>query len=451
MKKYLPHKYQLEFHQSGARFRTFIAGRRGGKSLAGTIEALRWADLKPRELGRPTHGMVIAPTYGMLQDVNISMIMDWCPEHAIESWNKVDKNLVLVNGSTISFRSADNPDRLRGTEKDWIWLDEARDMSKYVWEVVYPVLTTTNGYAWVTTTPQGYDWVYETFYKPALQGDKDFQAWQFTTLDNPHIDADMVEKAKKDLSEVMFKQEYMATFEKFEGLVYPDFSEKRHVKTGYKDITDNYFVGLDVGWNHPTACVLVREDKDRVLYVEDEFREQHLTVDMISNRLNGMLTSNGLTPENIEMFLIDPASRGTSQTSGQSILDQLLEKGWGFVPGNNNVMSGINRMTKLLKEDKLFVSPKCEKLVEELNTYHWRKWREEGDGERNKPFKVGEDLADALRYVVASRPDWFEHRQVDMYGRLVEPGADPITGFKPEQEGELVDILTEGSVLDDVI
>ena len=89
MKEYKPHKYQKEFHKSKARFRTFIAGRRGGKSLAGTIEALKHSDLDPIEKGRPVHGMIIAPTYGMLKDVNIAMIMEWCPASAIKSWNKV--------------------------------------------------------------------------------------------------------------------------------------------------------------------------------------------------------------------------------------------------------------------------------------------------------------------------------------------------------------------------
>ena len=84
MKKiYEPHKYQKAFHNSKARFRTLIAGRRGGKTLSGTIEALRFADLRAQELGRPIKGMIIAPTYPMLKDVNIPMFLDWCPSHTI--------------------------------------------------------------------------------------------------------------------------------------------------------------------------------------------------------------------------------------------------------------------------------------------------------------------------------------------------------------------------------
>jgi len=454
--KYEPHDYQKKFHGSKARFRTIIAGRRGGKSLAGTIEALRMADRLPLKLKRPVHGMIIAPTYGMLKDVNIQMMMEWCPEYAIKSWNKVDMRLELINKSSITFRSGDNPDRLRGTEKDWIWLDEACFMSKKVWETVYPVLTSTEGVAWVTTTPQGYDWVYKTFYKPA-EKDKNYEAWRFGTLENPYINKDYVAQAKKDLSEVMFRQEYMASFEKFEGLIYPDFSPERHLRSTPDSITDIYFVGLDVGWNHPTAGVLIKEDRERKVFVVDEFREQHLTADRISNQLKAMLQRNGLDSERVEMFVIDPASKGTQQSSGQSMYDQILQEGWGFIPGNNDVMAGINRMTRLIKEDRFFMYPRCEKSKEEISNYHWKKWNEEKDGYRNRPFKLKEDLMDAIRYVVQTRPDYFEHPQIDMYGRVVQEGGDPITGYVPatagifDPMGEEIDILMDDSGIDNLM
>ena len=428
MKIYEPHKYQKQFHKSNARFRTFIAGRRGGKTLAGTIEALSYAYGmrvgNKQEINTPTHGWIISPTYQMLKDVNIPVLMEWCNPKAIASWNKSDNRLELTNGSTITLRSGENPDRLRGVGLDWIWLDEACFMSKQVWEVLYPTLTDKNGIAWVTTTPQGYDWVYDTFYKPAIDKEEGFEAWKFTTLDNPYIDQSLVEQAKRDLSEMMFRQEYLASFEKFEGLIYPDFNEVRHCKESDKALTDIYFVGLDVGWNHPTAGLLVKEDINGNLFVIDEFREQFLTAKEISNQLNGMLIRNGLREQDIEMFVIDPASKGTQQTSGQSMMFQLQEEGWGFIPANNDVMAGINRVTRLFREDKLYVAKRCKLLIDELNNYHWKKWNDEKDSRRSEPFKLGEDECDVLRYIVMSRPDYFEHPKVNMYGQLEKEEED---------------------------
>lgn len=434
IKRYKPHRYQKEFHNSKARFRTLIAGRRGGKSLSGTIEALRWASKKP------TNGMIVAPTYPMLKDVNIPTLLDWCPKHTIKSWNKVDSKLVLINGSEITFRSGDNPDRLRGVGLDWTWLDEASFMGKEVWEVIYPALTDRGGYAWVTTTPQGYDWVYDNFFKPTLRNEPDYEAWRYTTSDNPYIDKRLIEKARQDLSETMFRQEYLASFEKFEGMIYPDFEEERHViSPPEKKVTDIFFVSLDVGWNHPTAILLAKEDTNHNLYVIDEVREQFLTAKDISSQLQGLLVRNNLTKSEITSFVIDPASKGTQQTSGMSMYDQLVEEGWAFIPGNNNVMAGINRVTRLLRANKLFVGSRCEKTIDEIRTYHWRKWKEGSDVSRVNPFKLGDDLVDSLRYLVMSRPDWFDHPKLDMYGRVVQE-YETIANQEGREE-DVIDIL----------
>ena len=444
-KKYRPHKFQKQFHNSDARFRTLIAGRRGGKTLAGTIEALRWTE-KSHELGRPTRGMIIAPTYPMLKDVNIPTFLDWCPTHTIKSWNKQDHRIKLTNGSEITFRSGDNPDRLRGVGLDWVWFDEASFMSREVWEVVYPALTDRGGYAWITTTPQGYDWVYEGFYKPAINGEKDYQTWRYATEENPYIDKLLIEKAKQDLSEAMFRQEYLASFEKFEGLIYPDFEEEMHVKEPPENKpTDIFFVSLDVGWNHPTAILLAKEDVNHNLYIMDEVREQHLDVKGISNHLQSLLVRNGLEKHQISAFIIDPASKGTQQTSAMSIYDQLIEEGWAFIPGNNDVMAGINRVTRLLREKTVFISRKCPMLIDEIRGYHWRKWKEGSDVDRAKPFKLGDDLVDSFRYLCMSRPDYFEHPRLDDYGRVISDTED-ITYQDPEQD-DIIDFLDEGGDL----
>ena len=106
MKIYKPHKYQRAFHKSNARFRTFIAGRRGGKTIAGTLEALSYAYGtkigNKQKIQTPTHGWIISPTYQMLKDVNIPVLMEWCNPDTIASWNKSDNRLEFKNGSTIT-------------------------------------------------------------------------------------------------------------------------------------------------------------------------------------------------------------------------------------------------------------------------------------------------------------------------------------------------------------
>ena len=49
---------------------------------------------------------------------------------------------------------------------------------------------------------------------------------------------------------------------------------------------------------------------------------------------------------------------------------------------------------------------------------------EEKDSKRSDPFKLGDDLVDVLRYICHSRPDYFEHPKLNMYGQLEKEEDD---------------------------
>ena len=423
-KVYKPHKYQAEFHKSDARFRCLIAGRRGGKSIAGTIEALYQSEKMAQAKNRPVKGWIIAPTYPMLKDVNIPMVMDWIPQSSIKEWNKQDHRLTLINGSEITFRSGEDPDRLRGIGLDWLWLDEACFMNKLVWDTIYPALSDREGIAWVTTSPQGYDWVYNTFYKTAKEGNKDYNAWQYRTIDNPYINPEVVEKARNELTEVMFRQEYLASFEKLSGLVYPDFDERDHIVDvieGDKD--DLFFVGIDVGYTNPTAAVLIRETYDHILYVVDEYYQTQKTVPEVVEGIKKMVGN-----KRIEAYIIDPASKSTHQETGNDVsVEQLFqENGIPVTPGNNDVRAGIDMVTQLLRKDPAIGKPrlqivrKCTNVIREFQNYSWKKYREGDMGNRDeKPEKAFDHSLDAIRYVIMSRPEWYERVQRDQTGEII--------------------------------
>jgi phage terminase large subunit-like protein len=61
----------------------------------------------------------------------------------------------LVNGTTILWRSATEPDRLRGINAGWAWVDEAASIDHEVWLVLLGRLRRAPERAWITTTPVG--------------------------------------------------------------------------------------------------------------------------------------------------------------------------------------------------------------------------------------------------------------------------------------------------------
>ena len=374
-------------------------------------------------------------------------------------WHQQKKILRLPGKGFIDFGSAQKPENLEGFNYKRAVLNEAGHIlsKSSLWDnTLMPMVKADDNRTRIIGTPKGKN-KFSKLYDLGLSGNPEYKSYKYTVYDSPFWTEQQINNIRATTIDTVWGQEYMADFTQFKGMIYPDFNEAKHTKVSPRELTDIFFIGLDVGWNHPTAGLLIKEDKDRNIFVIDEFRESNMTSKDITNALRGMLARNDLDSDKIEMYVIDPASRATQQTSGQSMMEQLQEEGWGFMPGINDVMAGINRITRLLREDKLFVSKRCSMLREELLDYHWKEWKEGTDQSRNRPYKVGDDLVDALRYLGMSRPDWYEHPQLDMYGRVLQEGADVVTGYvKPalgtfDQMEADIDVLVNVDEIDNLM
>src|SRR5258708_2802967 len=101
----------------------FKGGLGSGKTTAGAIQAIM--EVYHYQPGQS--GLTIAPTYKMLHDSTLTEFFRWLPRHFIESHNKSLAEITLKNGTTITYRSGDDPDTLRGPNKAWLWMDEPRN------------------------------------------------------------------------------------------------------------------------------------------------------------------------------------------------------------------------------------------------------------------------------------------------------------------------------------
>ena len=193
---------QLEFWGSPFKYRAFVGGIGSGKTFAGAIEVLR------QPAG--SAGAILAPTYSMLKDATFKTVVDLCEEaNIIKSLNKSDMTLELINGSLILFRTADNPDRLRGPNLGWFWLDEAGMMKPDVWHIMLGRIRLKPSNAWVTTTPRGLNWLYNSFVKSKSE---DHHLIQSKTADNKFLPADFIDSVKGQYTTAFAKQELDGEF-----------------------------------------------------------------------------------------------------------------------------------------------------------------------------------------------------------------------------------------------
>lgn len=408
---YEPHKFQERFHKSKARFRSVFAGRRSGKTVSGVIECLiqswKYKDCN----GTDYRGIIVEPTYGDITRFLIPEIEKWWKPYIAE-FNRSQNKVTLKNGFVIYLLSSQEFDRFRGNKLRWLWLDEAEYYmyGQKLWEAAFPCLTDYEGMCWATTTTRGKGWTYKTFREPAMAGDPMYESFVFRTIDNPAIPASEIELARKTLPEKKFLVEYEASFEDFVGQIYYMFSRKDHVIEPFS-IPRHWRVikGMDVGYQHPFSAVWVAIDPDDRYYVFSEYRESGRTV-----KANGEAIIER-DEFRTAPFMIDPSAYAVDPVSGFAKTKDLEDLNIPIKPANNSVHFGIDRVAQLLHENRLFIFSSCFKLIEELIQYRWDENRTV-QGEP-KPFKEGDDLCDALRYVLveyyAERTFHEEPRETD--------------------------------------
>jgi len=454
MFQYNYHKYQELFHKSNSRVRCSFCGRRGGKSISGQFEDFYWIDrgkskccdvltnydengyycpkcnkrLKEKDIQKVV-GLLVAPTYNDISDVSVPIFKELLgPDVFEKAWKEQKKTLELPHG-ILYCRSADNPEKIgRGGKYHFIHIDEARDCKRLgsLVSTLWPTLADYQGNMWVTTTTNGKDEAWKEFYNKAYNiwraenplaltpqepvydtnpdGDSDYTLFTWRTVDNtalPHLQKE-VQDAKSRMPEWKWRQEYFATVEQFRGLVYPMFNEDTHVVPERMfDRDDILYVGIDVGWNHPTAVTFMIRSYEGNYYIVDELYKRQKTVPemavMIKDKLNGLarFCKQGI-PFEPHIFIIDPASKQKRQDSdGTSIFEQYQIEGIPVVAGNNDVRAGIDKVTQYLSDEvdgkkKLLVFETCEHHIDEYGSY---RWKDNQNGELTEEvYKVKDDL-----------------------------------------------------------
>ena len=152
----------------------------------------------------------VAPTYGMASEVWRTLRV--AAEDGWREKREVERRLVLPTGGSITVKSADNPDSLRGAGLDGVVLDEAALLQPEVWtHVLRPALSDKQGWALLLTTPRGQaNWIHDLWL--GAEDSNEWARWQMPTAMNPHIPPQELEAARASLGSHVFRQEYLAEF-----------------------------------------------------------------------------------------------------------------------------------------------------------------------------------------------------------------------------------------------
>ena len=196
-----PHAAQQEVLDSSARFRVLMCGRRFGKSLISQLISLI-------ESSQSHKVAYITPTYLLAKSFFSEL------DKALPSTVKRNASdlKIEMNGGVIRFFTGERLDNLRGLKFHLAIIDEASYIPNLEdgWiNSIRPTLSDYKGKAIFLSTPRGKNYFYSLFLK-GQGGDKDWQSFKFTTYDNPYIDQEEIDSARRQMPDVAFRQEYMA-------------------------------------------------------------------------------------------------------------------------------------------------------------------------------------------------------------------------------------------------
>jgi phage terminase large subunit-like protein len=180
-----PHPAQEEVLCSPQRFVLFRGGLGSGKTWVGVT----WAMANVLLHSDRTSGVIIAPTYTMLDDVIRPQIDEWWPRMVVNTYHGTERSFTFPNGSKVFLRSAERPGRLRGTEYGWAWIDEPAECKEEIFTVITGRLraqTRAKHQVLLTGTPSGYNWVHEMFGEPHEKHAEGFHVVVAPTEDNAH-------------------------------------------------------------------------------------------------------------------------------------------------------------------------------------------------------------------------------------------------------------------------
>ena len=200
--------WQQDVFSNKARFKVVAAGRRTGKSRLAAWMLIIYAL-------QTNKGQVfyVAPTQGQARDIMWQTLLE-LGHSVIKSSHINNLQLTLINGAIISLKGADRPETMRGVSLRFLVMDEYADMKPEVWEqILRPALADQKGDAMFIGTPMGRNHFYDLYQYGELGDDDTYKSWHFTSYDNPLLDPEEINTAKKSMSSYAFRQEFMASFE----------------------------------------------------------------------------------------------------------------------------------------------------------------------------------------------------------------------------------------------
>jgi len=275
------HKAQSDFRHSPALYRGFVGGRGSGKTWVGAYDLIRRAKRGRTYLvGSPTGVVMGDTTYPTFKARAVEMGVWDASRVRVSPYPTVE----LTTGATVRFRTAEDPERMRGPNLSGVWLDEASLMHQDAFTISIAALREEGEQGWLsaTFTPKGpFHWTYDTF----ARGRPDTALFRSRTGENPFNPPGFEATLAKQYGPTYARQELGGEFVETEGAEWPAawFPEEHFAPWWPADGLQLRVVALDPSKGKKTdegdysAFVALARDRAGRLWVEADLARRPTT------------------------------------------------------------------------------------------------------------------------------------------------------------------------------
>ena len=290
-----------------------------------------------------------------------------------EYHNKSELSYTL-NGNLLEFISVDQPQKIRGRKRDYLWLNEANE---FTYEDYQQLILRTTDKIYLDYNPSDpYSWIYE---KVITRDDCTFI--KSTYKANPFLDKDTIAEIErlKDLDPDYWQIYGLGNIGSIQTAIFRKFELIDEVQgrlVGY---------GLDFGFtNSPSALVAVYISDDN-LYIKEMLYEKRLTNTDLANKLRE--------------FKIDRQSEIVADSAEPKSIEEVYRSGFNIKPAKKG--AGIHLGIDIMRRYKLHITKDSLNAIKEFRSY---KWATDKNGDvLNTPVKVNDHLIDATRYLCLNK------------------------------------------------
>lgn len=373
---------QIRLRDERVRFKVVPAGRRSGKTERAKRFIAKQAMKRDAELyfcAAPTRDQVKKIFWDDMKAFTFSASHPKSPSES-------DLKIFMPNGSEIHLIGLDKPQRIEGIPWTGGIIDEIADIKEDAWQAnILPALNTVSplrpdyrAWCWLIGVPDGLNHYYDMYQYAMTANDPEWAGYHWKSAEI--LPADVIEAARRVMSEKQFKQEFEASFETATGRIYEDYGPKNQTS---EDIQPHE----ELHWMHDqnytplsSAIGVIRDDDlfllDEIVLTSAVSRQSALEfVEKYADHENKRVTVYG-----------DPAGRvGEKHGHGSDyteIEDVLRDHGWkctrkvkSAAPAIKNRQNAVRaKICTATGERSLFVNPARAKMCDKgLSTVQLKK------------------------------------------------------------------------------